>query len=156
MIRWTILNKIENCGVRGTQLAWFKDYLDQRLQCVSCNDVTSKFKTKFGVPQGSNLEPLLFLIYIYDLPSPSSKSSLILFAGDTNIFLSDRSLEELFKVANQELIYIADWFKANWFSLSLLKTNFYFLDLSESYFLSWITHWILIMRSYCKWNRRNF
>jgi len=120
-----LLSKLERYGIRGNQLQWFKSYLENRSQCVYCNGSLSDLKTiKFGVPQGSNLGPLLFLIYINDLPNVSSKLYFILFADDTNVFYSHSSLETLFQIVNEELTLAANWFCANKLTLNLDKTNY--------------------------------
>jgi hypothetical protein len=120
-----LLTKLERYGVRGNQLLWFKSYLESRSQCVYCNGSFSALKAiKYGVPQGSNLGPLLFLIYINDLPNVSSKLYFILFADDTNVFYSHSSLETLFDIVNTELTLAADWFCANKLTLNLTKTNY--------------------------------
>ena len=120
-----LLKKLDVYGIRGPQLDWFASYLDNRLQCVCCNGVSSDLEViKFGVPQGSNFGPLLFLFYINDLSNMSSILSFILFADDTNVVHFHKSLDSLFKIVNEELSLVADWFCANRLTLNLEKTNF--------------------------------
>ena len=79
---------------------------------------------KCGVPQGSILGPLLFLIYINDLSSVSKTLDFILFADDTNIFFSHSNLESLSLIVNSELNRLTDWFRANKLSVNIKKSNF--------------------------------
>ena len=81
-----LLNKLEHYGLRGTSKSWFKSYLDNRKQLVSINGVDSETKLmKHGVPQGSVLGPLLFLIYINDLHRAILYSQSYHFADDTHL-----------------------------------------------------------------------
>ena len=77
-----------------------------------------------GVPQGSILGPLLFLIYVNDLWKASSKLTAVMFADDTNLFISDMCVKNLFSKMNNELEKVSVWFKANKLSLNVSKTKY--------------------------------
>ena len=88
-----LLMKLEHYGIRGISLEWFKSYLPDRKQYVSVNGSNSSFcNVTCGALQGSVLGPLLFLIYINDLPHASSKLAFNLFADDTNIYYESVNL----------------------------------------------------------------
>ena len=93
-----LLQKLDHYGIRGSALSWFESYLDNRKQYVYVNGETSDLKIiSCGVPQGSVLGPLLFLLYINDLPNISNVLDFYLFADDTNIYYEDVSLISLEK-----------------------------------------------------------
>ena len=120
-----LLNKLEHYGIKGIPLLWFKNYLSNRKQCVHFKGTNSEmFDITCGVPQGSVLGPLLFLIYIYDINASSRKLSFTLFADDTNIFNKNSNLPQLIETTNEELSKLSLWFKANRLSLNITKTNY--------------------------------
>ena len=120
-----LIKKLEHYGVRGKSLDWFASYLKGRSQYTFCNNASSEIKSiTCGVPQGSVLGPLLFLIYINDLPNISKKLKFFLFADDTNIFYQCPNLEDLQRTLNRELKKLSLWLNANRLALNISKTNF--------------------------------
>ena len=120
-----LLDKLYHYGVRGCAHKWFISYLTDRQQFVTYNGVKSRNQLiKCGVPQGSILGPLLFLIYINDLASVCECTFPILFADDSNLFISGRDPDLIMRTMNNELKEISLWLKANKLSLNIKKTHF--------------------------------
>ena len=109
-----LLNKLELYGISGPTLDWFKSHLSNRDQKkISC-----------GVPQGSILGPLLFLIYINDLPACLKYATARMFADDTTITNSHKSTARLHREVNHDLNNLQNWLLANQLSLNVFKTEY--------------------------------
>ena len=120
-----LLKKLEHYGIRGIALSWFKSYLDKRKQVVIANgETSSEQEVKCGVPQGSVLGPLLFLLYINDIYNSSKELDFRLFADDTSILFADRNLDFIEQIVNSQLAKVSEWLLANKLSLNVSKSNF--------------------------------
>jgi Reverse transcriptase (RNA-dependent DNA polymerase)/Endonuclease/Exonuclease/phosphatase family len=119
-----LLQKLKNIGIKGIALKWFFNYLKGRMQYVNVNGAKSALlDIKNGVPQGSILGPILFLIYINDLPNCSEFLSL-LFADDTTLLLSHSDLDTLIVMVNLEFRKVVHFFRINKLALHPSKTKF--------------------------------
>lgn len=120
-----LLKKLNFYGLRGKCHDWIRNYLTNRKQIVKYNNIKSDEMTiTCGVPQGSILGPLLFLIYINDLPNSSNKLSSIIFADDTNLFYSGKEIVQIQNQINEELKNVQEWLKLNQLTLNIKKSNF--------------------------------
>lgn len=120
-----LLGKLGKLGFRGPIYDWFKSYLSNRYQSVNVNNhFSNPVLMKYGVPQGSVLGPLLFLIFINDIATASKKFSYTLFADDTCITAEHKSIQELELLVNTELIKIEQWLVNNRLSLNIGKSCF--------------------------------
>ena len=112
-------------GIRGIALEWFKNDLTNRSQFVSYRDTHSaNCSVTCGVPQGSVLGPLLFIIYTNDLPHSLTHSNCILFADDTTIYYTSNAKTTLQRNIENDMTSLANWFYANKLSLNIQKNNF--------------------------------
>ena len=122
-----LLQKLQYYGIRGVALDWFKSYLSNRKQFVYFNDTKSNYRDiTCGVPQGSILGPILFLIYINDIVNISKILFPILFADDSNVFLAGKNPNDMIIKMNVELEKLVKWLQANKLSLNVKKTHFMF------------------------------
>ena len=123
-----LLKKLELYGIRGSILDWFQCYLSNRTMRVKSanNDglynYSDLYDVNFGVPQGSCLGPLLFLVFCNDLPLNLSFCKAILFADDTTLYISHTNLRYLQWCICEELKQLSDWFMANKLTLNLGKS----------------------------------
>ena len=116
--------KLRKYGVENLEHSWFTSYISNRKQFCKVNGICSKTKDiHCGVPQGSCLGPLLFLIYINDLPFALKKGKVTMYADDTSISYSSSSLVDIEQTLNSELNDLKLWMQGNKLSLNFLKAQ---------------------------------
>jgi len=118
----TLLNKLHHYGIRGIMVL----VISLRQNAINPNGsfVFSKERIACGVPQGSVLGPLLFLIYVNDMHRSSKKFDFYLFADDTNLLYAEKDVNKLEVVVNEELLKLYEWLNSNKLSLDVSKSNF--------------------------------
>ena len=118
-----LLNKLQALGFNSLSVAWFRSYLTCREQVVNIGDATSPpLPVTCGVPQGSILGPLIFLVYVNDMPA-ATNSKLLLYADDSAILVSGKDVSQIQATLSKKLESIREWLIDNKLSLHLGKTE---------------------------------
>ena len=113
------LSKLKKYGVVGIEFEWFMSCLMDCKQSCTLNGENSSFKiVKCGIPQGSCLGPLLFLIYINDLPSVPRRATSSMFADDTSMWVASDSVPELLHLLRDEITQLETWMWDNKLTLN--------------------------------------
>ena len=128
-----LLQKLYSYGIRGVAYSWFRSYLTGRTQKVFYNGILSDNNCEIscGVPQGSILGPLLYLIYVNDCDKSLRHSNAILYADDTTLIVSAKSYSDLYKFMNEDLRNLHKWLCLNKLTLNASKTKFIVYSISS-------------------------
>lgn len=120
-----LLKKLYKYGIRGNALNWMQSYLQGRQQYVTIGgSVSTKMPIIYGVPQGSILGPLLFIIYINDLPNIYKLAKFILYADDANIIITGKDVNDIKSKVDELATALTSWVDCNGLKLNLDKTNY--------------------------------
>ena len=119
-----LLNKLSALGIENQEYTWFESYLHQRTQSVGYQGVFSEpeFITT-GVPQGSILGPILFVMYVNDLPNVVCNCSILMYADDTVLFFTNSDISVIQEKLNDDLSVMGTWLRDNCLFLNTSKTE---------------------------------
>jgi len=116
--------KLKRCGITNNELQWFRSYLENRQQLVAIKNVLSDpCNIKAGVPQGSILGPILFLLFINDMPEVLSQCSIEMYADDTLLYFHGTDLNTIERVLNNDLKQFTTWLHINQMNVNVSKTK---------------------------------
>jgi hypothetical protein len=120
-----LFTKLSSYGVRGTALLWFRSYFAARKQFVSYGGAESALlPVEYGVAQGSIVGPVLFIIYINDIVKCSNDLKFVIYADDTNAFISSSNHANNVTSVNRELVQVSQWMRANCLTLNVDKSQY--------------------------------
>lgn len=121
--RGRLLRKLYKFGIEGREQQWFKSYLTGRTQKTKfMNECSSQIENKLGVPQGSILGPLLFILYINDICQVVKHCVVKLFADDTSIYICGKNISQMVQQLNEDLNSIFNWLQHNKMKINISKT----------------------------------
>lgn len=118
-----LLRKLNHYGCRGLTFSWFESYLTGRSQMVKTNEISRTNEINSGVPQGSVLGPILFLLYVNDIFNLNISGELTLFADDTTILWKSKTVENLNEKISRDINIVKSWCDSNLLVLNISKTN---------------------------------
>ena len=119
-----LIQKMESLGIHGVELQWFKDYLSNRQQVVIYdNHRSDNYAVSHGVPQGSILGPVMFLIYIDDLSKVLKHSNIVMYADDTVLYFSHGNIKNIEAALSEDMSAVAQWLQRNQLVINLKKNK---------------------------------
>lgn len=124
-----LLKKMKEYGIQENEQEWFKSYLTNRKQQTKYNEIMSRKKEiDIGLPQGSALGPICFILYINDIVKAPKFGGIVLFADDTALIIKAKNIDEAIEKTNLDLVDIDKWLKVNKLMINVNKTKWMMIN----------------------------